>query len=63
MNGPDCGKWYEGVSWEYTKTWEDFRDGKIGASKILDYEVAGPSKDQVEAFDLFNKEKGFIPCK
>jgi|SRR5581483_5480622 len=64
MKGPDCGKWYEGVTWEYAKTWEDQRDGKNGTSKIIDNNVtSGPSKDQLDAFDKFNKEKGFVPCR
>jgi hypothetical protein len=64
MKGPDCGKWYEGVQWEYTKTWEDQRDGKKGESTITDKQLAGPpSAGQIEAFDKFNKEKGFAPCK
>jgi hypothetical protein len=64
MKGPDCGKWYEGTSWEYTKTWEEHRDGKTGTSKITDSNVtSGPSSDQIKAFDKFNKEKGFVPCR
>jgi hypothetical protein len=64
MKGPDCGKWYEGTSWEYKKTWEDQRDGKTGESKITDKSVTtGPSKSYLDAFDRFNKEKGFTPCK
>lgn len=64
MKGDDCGKWYEGVQWEYTKTWEDARDGKKGESKIIDKNVTSePSKSQLEAFEKFNKAKGFTPCK
>ena len=60
----DCGKWYEGVRWEYEKTWEDRRDGKKGKSTIIDNDVTGgPSKSQLEAFEKFNKAKGFKPCK
>ena len=64
MKGPDCPKWYEGVTWEYKKTWEDARDGKSGTSKIVDNDVTSePSTSQKEAFDLFNKDKKFLPCK
>ncbi len=64
MKGDDCGKWYEGVAWEYVKTWEDNRDGKKGIAKIVNQNLeGGPSKSQIEAFDKFNAEKGFKPCK
>jgi len=64
MKGPDCGKWYEGTTWEYKKTWEDQRDGKAGTSKIVDKNVtSGPSKSHLEAFDMFNKDKSYTPCK
>jgi hypothetical protein len=64
MKGPDCGTWYEGITWEYVKTWEDFRDGKPGSSKIIDNDVAsGPTAGQVEAFNKFNKKQPFVPCK
>jgi hypothetical protein len=63
MKGTDCGKWYEGVSWHYTKTYKDDKAGNDGHSTILDNNVAtGPSKDQIEAFDKFNADKGFTPC-
>ena len=63
MNGPDCGKWYEGVTWKYTKTRQDMRDGKSGLSTIESSNDEAPSKDLLEAFDLFNKVNGYIPCK
>lgn len=64
MKGPDCGTWYEGVHWEYTKSWEDQRDGKLGSSTILNKNVQPPpDKGLIEAFDKFNKNKGFEPCK
>ena len=63
MQGDDCGQWYEGVKWEYTKTWQDQRDGKPGLSKIVDQNVGGgPSTSQREAFTKFNSAKGFVPC-
>jgi len=63
MEGPDCGTWYEGITWEYTKTWKDQRDGNKGTSTITNNCVEQPSPDHIEAFDKFNKEKGFTPCK
>jgi len=63
MDGPDCGKWYEGITWEYKKTWEDARDGKPGISKVTAQEVDAPSADHLEAFNLFNTKKAFVPCK
>ncbi len=64
MEGDDCGKWYEGMKWEYNKTWEEHRDGAPGVSTITDKNVtSGPSKSQLEAFDKFNKKHAFTPCK
>lgn len=64
MKGDDCGKWYEGVEWEYVKTWEEHRDGKIGSSKITNNNVtAAPTAGQIDAFDKFNKKNGHTPCK
>jgi hypothetical protein len=64
MKGDDCGKWYEGVQWEYTKTWEDQRDGRKGTAKIINNNVtSSPTKSQLEAFENFNKAKGFVPCQ
>ena len=64
MKGDDCGKWYEGVQWEYTKTWKNHRDGNKGKAKIIEKNVTTePTKSQLEAFEKFNKAKGFTPCK
>jgi hypothetical protein len=65
MKGPDCGKWYEGLTWTYTKTWKDQRDGKTGVSGIIISTVqTGPTKSQLNAFDKFNKAATppFKPC-
>jgi hypothetical protein len=63
MKGPDCGKWYEGIGWQYTKTWEDVRDSKPGNSTITDRNIPGaPPGELIDAFDKFNNEKGFKPC-
>ena len=64
MQGPDCWTWYEGVGWEYNKSWEDHRDSKAGESKITNPNITtAPSQDKIDAFNLFNKKVGFKPCK
>ena len=63
MEGPDCGKWYEGVSWEYKKTYIDHQLGKPGTSTITNKNVASPAASHIEAFNKFKKKKGFKPCK
>jgi N-acetylmuramoyl-L-alanine amidase len=63
MDGPDCGKWYEGITWEFTKTWEDQRDGKAGVSAVTATDVSAPSAEHLDAFTLFNTKKNFVPCK
>lgn len=64
MQGPDCGEWYEGMSWEYVKTWEDQRDGRNGTSRITNTCLQPPPPAELlEAFNKFNKTRGFIPCK
>lgn len=65
MKGPDCGTWYEGLIWIYSKTWEDQRDGNNGVSKIIKGTVkTGPTKSQLNAFNKFNKAATppFTPC-
>jgi hypothetical protein len=65
MKGSDCGTWYEGLTWTYTKTWMDQRDAKSGVSKIIrSTEKTGPTKSQVDAFDKFNKaaKPPYKPC-
>ena len=63
MAGPDCGKWYEGMSWSYEKTYKDFAAGRPGKSKVTSKNIAAdPSKDQIDAFDKFNSVRGFSPC-
>lgn len=69
--GLDCGTWYEGVSWEFTKTHEDHKKGRPGVSVYIG-ELEKPDQDFLDAFALFNKKRvdadGFIkpehvPCK
>jgi hypothetical protein len=63
MQGSDCGKWYEGVKWQYDKTAAEQKAGESGTSKILDNNVSPPPSGQaIAAFDAFNKKKGFTPC-
>ena len=63
MDGPDCGTWYEGVTWNYTKTSDDARDGNKGVSKVTNDNVAtAPTASQLQAFAKFNKDKGYKPC-
>ena len=63
MKGTDCGKWYEGTTWEYVKTWEDARDGKDGTSTITGKNVTtGPTAGQKDAFAKMNSKKSFSPC-
>jgi len=62
MAGADCGKWYEGVRWCYTKTYKDAANGDLGSSKVTKNCVTGPSKEQLDAFNLFNTDRGFTPC-
>jgi hypothetical protein len=63
MAGPDCGKWYEGITWQYKKTSDEFYAGKTGTSTITNTCVDGPSAQHLAAFDKFNKREGFTPCK
>jgi hypothetical protein len=69
--GLDCGTWYEGVSWEFTKTHEDHKAGRPGTS-VYTGELKEPDADFLAAFALFNKKRvdadGFVkpqhvPCK
>lgn len=60
MKGADCGKWYSGMTWEYTKTWQSADEG---TSTAISKDVEAPSKEHLDAFDKFNTEKGFTPCK
>lgn len=58
----DCGKWYEGVRWEYIRTWEDQSYGRVGESRIIDKNVTtGPTIGQLEAFKRFCSVKKFVP--
>lgn len=59
-----CGVWYEGISWTFTKTWENQRDKQPGLVVVTDDNIAPPPIDQLlAAFNLFNEKVGFVPCK
>ena len=62
MEGPDCGKWYEGLTWEYKQTWNDAKAGSAGTSTITKSCVDAPGAEHLAAFDKFNKREGFKPC-
>ena len=63
MKGTDCGNWYEGVKWKYTKTYTQHKKGETGDSTILDDDLSPPpSANHTAAFDKFNKNKVFTPC-
>jgi hypothetical protein len=63
VKGADCGAWYEAIKWEYSKTWENQRDGLTGDSVIIDNCFNGaPTAGQLEAFNKFNTSRGFKPC-
>jgi hypothetical protein len=61
--GSQCGNWYEGIQWNYTKTATDHTAGRNGASTTTaNLLPPGPGSRAVQAFDKFNKAKGFVPC-
>ena len=61
MDGEDKGRFYEGMQWEFVKSWQDYQNGKLGKARIIDLNLDAPSKSFVEAFDLFVKVKGKKP--
>lgn len=63
MKGTQCASWYEGLSWTFTKTWEDQRDSKTGKAEVVNNDIAPPPADElIAAFDKFNSNFGFVPC-
>jgi len=62
MKGTDCGHWYEGVGWKYTKTWQDQKNSGSGSSTITDSNLASPGADKIAAFDKFNTVHSYKPC-
>jgi hypothetical protein len=61
--GTDCGTWYDGVGWEYTKTAADHAAGRAGTATATASLVAPSPGDRIiAAFDQYNSVKGFTPC-
>jgi hypothetical protein len=61
--GTDCGSWYDGIQWNYTKTAADQAAGNNGTSTSTgSFLPPGGRSTVIRAFDKFNSEKGFTPC-
>ena len=61
--GTDCGTWYDGVGWEYTKTAADHAAGRAGkATATASLVPPSPGDRIIAAFDQYNSVKGFTPC-
>jgi hypothetical protein len=61
--GTDCGTWYDGVEWNYTKTAADHAAGRNGtATATASALPPAPGATIIQAFDKYNTEKGFTPC-
>jgi hypothetical protein len=62
-DGEDRPKFYEGIKWEYRRTWEQWWDKDIDEGDVLvtNYNLEKPSATFLEAFEKFNKVKGFKP--
>lgn len=65
MAGPECGKWYEGISWTYAKGPVQLQAGHPnGVAAVFNPNLtAGPDKFHLDAFALFNANRKFTPCK
>lgn len=61
--GTDCGTWYDGIAWNYTKTAADAAAGRAGvATGTASLMPPGPGSTIISAFDQYNSAKGFTPC-
>ena len=61
--GTDCGTWYDGVLWNYTKTAADHAAGRAGtATATASAMPPRPGDTIIQAFDQYNSVKGFTPC-
>jgi hypothetical protein len=61
--GTECGTWYDGVAWNYTKTDADNMAGRNGLSTATaSLTPPGPGSTVVKAFNHFNSVKGFTSC-
>jgi len=60
--GKDCGKYFEGINWEYTRTKDDVKNGKEGISRITGARDE-PSKGFKEAVKKWMDKYKFKPCE
>lgn len=61
--GTECGTWYDGVIWNYTKTAAQHAAGGNGTATATGSPLPpGPGSRMVRAFDHFNNTQGFTPC-
>ena len=61
--GTECGTWYDGIQWNYTKTAADHAAGRSGtAMATASAPAPGPGATIIAAFDQYNSAKGFTPC-
>lgn len=63
--GPDCGAWYDGVSWTFTQTAARARAGEDGVTHVfVPYLPPAPAgHDAPVAFERYAKAKGFTACQ
>lgn len=62
MKGNDCNKFYEGLSWTYTRTDDDVEKGSLGIGQITSINDAAVPQVFKDAFDKFNTVKKYVPC-
>jgi len=63
FRGSDCGTFYQGVSWRYTKTFEDHLKKRPGKTSVTFSDLmTQPTARQLEAFKKWNEQVGFDPC-
>lgn len=60
--GPDCGKYYEGIRWNHIKTYEDQKAGNKGQSHIVGYPTE-PTAGFKKALKKWLDRYGFKPCE
>ena len=57
-----CNKFYEGLSWTYTRAEDDVQSGSNGVANITSINDAAVPKELQDAFDKFNTVKKYVPC-
>jgi hypothetical protein len=61
--GRQCGTWYDGVAWDYTKTDADQANFNVGGVAVTGtLAPPQPGATVIEAFAKYNSAKGFTPC-